>query len=71
MQDSSGAGGRTVPLERPVPVYLLYLTAFMRDDEVHFRNDPYGKDRRAFAKLGKPLLEEPPICEELGRLLGG
>ena len=71
MEDSSGARGRTVPLERPVPVYLLYLTAFMRDDELHFRNDPYGKDRRAFAKLGKPLLEEPPICEELGRLLGG
>jgi murein L,D-transpeptidase YcbB/YkuD len=71
MEDSSGARGRTVPLERPVPVYLLYLTAFMRDDELHFRNDPYGKDRRAFARLGKPLLEEPPICEELGRLLGG
>ena len=71
MEDSSGSRGRTVPLERPVPVYLLYLTAFMRDDELHFRNDPYGKDRRAFARLGKPLLEEPPICEELGRLLGG
>ena len=71
MEDSSGARGRTVPLERPVPVYLLYLTAFMRDDELHFRNDPYGKDRRACTRLGKPLLEEPPICEELGRLLGG
>jgi murein L,D-transpeptidase YcbB/YkuD len=71
MQDSSKARGRVVPLKGPVPVYLLYLTAFMRDGELHFRNDPYGKDRRAFARLGKPLLEEPPICEELGRLLGG
>ena len=61
--------GRTVSLERPVPVYLIYLTAFVRDGELHFRNDPYGKDRRALARLGKPLLEEPPICEELGRLL--
>jgi murein L,D-transpeptidase YcbB/YkuD len=71
MQDSSKARGRVVPLKGPVPVCLLYLTAFKRDGELHFRNDPYGKDRRALAKLGKPLLEEPPICEELGRLLGG
>jgi L,D-transpeptidase YcbB len=71
MKDSTAARGRTVPLERPLPVYLLYLTAFERDGELHFRNDPYGKDRRALARLGEPLLEEPPICEELGRLLGG
>jgi L,D-transpeptidase YcbB len=71
MQDSTARRSRTVPLERPVPVYLLYLTAFVRDGEVHFRNDPYGKDRQALAKLGRPLLDEPPICEELTRLLGG
>ena len=69
MEDPKAARGRTVSLERPVPVYLIYLTAFVRDGELHFRNDPYGKDRRALARLGKPLLEEPPICEELGRLL--
>jgi L,D-transpeptidase YcbB len=71
MQDSRVARGRTVPLERPVPVYLLYLTAFVRDGELHFRNDPYGKDHPALARLGQPLLEEPQICEELGRLLEG
>ena len=65
MEDPKAARGRTVSLERPVPVYLIYLTAFVRDGELHFRNDPYGKDRRALARLGKPLLEEPPICEEL------
>jgi murein L,D-transpeptidase YcbB/YkuD len=71
MEDSTAARGRSVPLERPVPVYILYLTAFMREGEPHFRNDPYGKDRRAIARLGRPLLDEPPICEELSRLLGG
>jgi murein L,D-transpeptidase YcbB/YkuD len=71
MDDTTAAGGRTVPLERPVPVYLLYLTTFVRDGELHFRNDPYGKDRRAMTRLGKPLLDEPPICEELGELLAG
>jgi murein L,D-transpeptidase YcbB/YkuD len=71
MEDSTAGGSRTVPLERPIPVYLLYLTAFVRDGELHFRNDPYGKDRQAFARLGRPQLDEPPICEELIRLLGG
>jgi murein L,D-transpeptidase YcbB/YkuD len=71
MEDSSAVRGLTVSLERPVPVYILYLTAFMRDGELHFRNDPYGKDRRAMSRLGKPLFEEPTICEELDRLLGG
>ena len=71
MEDSTAARSRSVSLERPVPVYLLYLTAFVREGELHFRNDPYDKDRRAIAKLGRPLLDEPPICEELSRLLGG
>jgi murein L,D-transpeptidase YcbB/YkuD len=71
MDDSTTPRSRSVPLERPVPVYLLYLTAFMREGELHFRNDPYGKDRRATARLGRPLLGEPPICEALSRLLGG
>ena len=71
MEDSKAKRGRMVSLEEPVPVYLLYLTAFVRDGELHIRNDPYGKDRRAMRRLGKPALDEPPICEELDRLLGG
>jgi murein L,D-transpeptidase YcbB/YkuD len=71
MKDATATRGRTVSLERPVPVYILYLTTFMRDGELHFRNDPYGKDRRAMKSLGQPLLEKPAICEELERLLGG
>jgi murein L,D-transpeptidase YcbB/YkuD len=42
----------TVDLERPVPVYLVYLTAFVRDGVLHFREDPYGKDRQAMARMG-------------------
>ena len=71
MEDSKAKRGRAVSRAQPVPVYLLYLTAFVRDGELQFRNDPYGKDRRAMARIGKSSLEEPTICEELGRLLGG
>ena len=71
MEDSKAKRGHMVPLERPVPVYLLYLTAFVRDGELQFRNDPYGKDRRAMTRFAKSSLDEPTICEELDRLLGG
>lgn len=36
---------RSVNLREPVPVYLLYFTAFVEDDgTVHFRSDIYGRD---------------------------
>jgi murein L,D-transpeptidase YcbB/YkuD len=43
-----------VPLERPLPVHVEYLTAWVnKDGTVHFRNDVYGRDARlAEALLG-------------------
>ena len=47
-----------VTVKRPVPVYIVYLTAFMRDGRLNFRNDLYGTDRRALARLGTPQPQE-------------
>ena len=66
-----GAEGQTVKLERPVPVYIVYLTAFVRDGVLNFRADPYGKDREAMARLGKVTPSDPGLCEELQKLVGG
>jgi murein L,D-transpeptidase YcbB/YkuD len=66
--DSATGEGRTVRLEHPVPVYLVYLTAFVHDGALNFRDDPYGKDRRAVARLGSPELRDRSVCEELKRL---
>jgi murein L,D-transpeptidase YcbB/YkuD len=65
----------TVDLERPVPVYLIYLTAFVRDGVLHFRDDPYGKDGRAIARLGGYPLgasapEDRSECDVLKELAG-
>ena len=68
--DTAAAGGRTVTLEHPVPVYLVYLTAFVRDGVLNFREDPYGKDRAAAARLGPPTRQrDRTACEELAALL--
>jgi murein L,D-transpeptidase YcbB/YkuD len=48
---------RWVPVA-PVPVYLLYWTAFVEDGILHFRDDVYGRDRRLAAALGDA---EPPV----------
>lgn len=43
-----------VQVKRPLPVYILYLTAFVRDGRVQYRDDLYGTDKRALARIGKP-----------------
>jgi murein L,D-transpeptidase YcbB/YkuD len=62
----------TVDLERPVPVYLVYLTAFMRDGVLQFRDDPYGKDRQAMASMDRSATRsvERSECERLKELVG-
>jgi murein L,D-transpeptidase YcbB/YkuD len=48
---ATGASQR-IPVARPVPVYILYWTAFVAPDGlVHFRDDVYGRDGRLDAAL--------------------
>ena len=61
----------TVYLKHPVPVYLLYLTAFVRDGVLQFRDDPYGKDQRAMARMGPPAPSDSSQCERLKKLAEG
>lgn len=46
IEDLIAAGRQiTIPLEKKIPVYVLYWTAFVGDDgEVEFRRDVYGQD---------------------------
>ena len=47
---------RFVRLERPLPVHILYWTAWVEDDAtVHFRKDIYGRDER----VSRALRERP------------
>lgn len=49
------ASTRTLKLERPITVYLMYMTAWADEDgTVHFRDDLYGHDARLKAALKRP-----------------
>jgi L,D-transpeptidase YcbB len=69
--EGGSADGHTVTLERPLPVYIVYFTAFVRDGILNFRRDPYGKDREAIGRLGKLSPSDPRLCQELQKLVGG
>ena len=48
---------RSVAVKRRLPVYIIYLTAFVRDGQLQFRDDVYGTDARAAARLGTPAAD--------------
>lgn len=46
----------TIPVPDPIPVFLLYRTAWADDLEaLQFREDVYGRDRRLLPALARPL----------------
>jgi L,D-transpeptidase YcbB len=69
--DEGSVDGQKVTLERPVPVYIVYLTAFVQDGELNFRRDPYGKARETLGGLGRLSPSDPRPCAELQKLLEG
>lgn len=51
---------QVVILDEPVPVYLVYLTAWVGGGgEIHFREDLYGDDARLFRTLARRNTAQP------------
>ena len=48
----------TVFLKTPVPIHLLYWTAFVdKNDDINFRNDIYGRDKKLIQALYEAALK--------------
>lgn len=58
-----------VRVKRTLPVYILYLTAFVQDGRVQYRDDLYGTDERALTRLSKPA--SPEVIGALRETLSG
>jgi L,D-transpeptidase YcbB len=55
VQAMNGSVERTVSLKRPIPVHLLYWTAWADDTgTIHFRRDIYNRDQRLYEALHIP-----------------
>jgi murein L,D-transpeptidase YcbB/YkuD len=58
---------KTVSIPRPLPVHILYFTAWVEEDgTVEFRPDVYGADE----KLIQALAKEPPVALDFDNLKG-
>ena len=58
---------KTITLEHPLPVHILYWTAWVEPDgAVQFRKDIYGHDEQ----LERALAEEPPVWLDLNAVRG-
>lgn len=64
VQDAIATGeSQVVSLHNPLPVHLLYLTAWVDDDgTVQFRHDVYGRDAKVAAALSRgPVVVTPDL----------
>jgi murein L,D-transpeptidase YcbB/YkuD len=56
---------KTLKLEKPLTVYLMYMTAWADEDgTMHFREDLYGHDGRLKAALKRPRLPQAQVAQE-------
>ncbi|HVE78613.1 MAG TPA: L,D-transpeptidase family protein [Gemmatimonadaceae bacterium] len=69
----AGKDNRSVTLPRKLPVYIVYLTTFTRDGELHFGNDLYDRDStlvEAVKDGALPPADTLRLLDELRGLVG-
>ena len=52
----NGPDDRTVQLDRKIPVYIAYVTTFMRNGALHFGNDLYSRDDKLIPAVAPAAL---------------
>jgi murein L,D-transpeptidase YcbB/YkuD len=67
----NGPDDRTVQLDRKIPVYIAYVTTFMRNGALHFGNDLYSRDDKlipAVAPAALPTARAVQAVQALRRI---
>ncbi len=70
-QMQSGPDNKTITLPKKLPVYIVYATTFMVNNQVHFGNDLYDRDNalvKAVAPAAMPSAEVVQAVQALKRI---
>jgi murein L,D-transpeptidase YcbB/YkuD len=51
----TGSDNQTVVIPAKIPVYIVYLTAYVRDGHLHFSDDVYERDQRLEARMDSTI----------------
>ncbi len=65
-----GADDHTVYLKRKIPVYIVYFTAYARDDQLYFGNDLYNRDDALVQAVARGAQPDAAALQALGALKG-
>jgi len=63
-----GPSDRTVKLPQKIPVYIAYLTTYMRGGQLYFGNDLYSRDDRLMEVVGPAAMPTPQAVQAVQAL---
>jgi L,D-transpeptidase YcbB len=64
----NGSDNRTIKLPKKLPVYIVYATTFMVNNNLHFGNDLYDRDNALVKVVAPAALPSPEVVEAVKAL---
>jgi murein L,D-transpeptidase YcbB/YkuD len=63
-----GKDNQEVKLATPLPVYIAYFTTYLKDGQLYFGNDLYGRDREVVAAMQARAGQSPEVVQAVETL---
>jgi L,D-transpeptidase YcbB len=63
-----GGNNRSVRVPNRLPVYITYFTTYMRDGDLYFGNDLYGRDDKLVQQIASGSFASPEAAQNIDRL---
>ena len=63
-----GANNQTITLKNKIPVYIIYMTAYVRDGRLQFNDDLYKRDDRLLAAIANGAAPSPEVVRNVEAL---
>ena len=59
---------RHVEVKPKIPVYIVYLTSYVRDGALYFGNDLYSRDQALVEAVRRAAIPDAKVLEQIRRL---